>query len=116
LPDGAVAPASGFLEIRAGTTPSWFTFLSATPPQEWFRLPAGQLVDTHVAVRPGDRVRVAAGGEAIYWLNSRGEDAVIYGNHYREEAVGKSGTVRLKGGLLNSAATVTVLARGSGWK
>jgi len=117
LPDGAEAPGSGFLEVKAGGAhPSWFNFLSATPKGKWFHITAGQALDTGVPVRPGDDVNVTAGAEPIYWLSSHGGEFVIPANQAYHEIVSTTGTVRLKGGLLDSGATVTVLARGQNWK
>lgn len=68
-------------------------------------------------MRRGDRVRVAdTGREAIYWVTTQSGEVVVAAEHYREETVAKAGTVRLKGGILDSWATVTVLARGPEWK
>lgn len=113
VPQGVEVPGDGFVEVTA-TTLTWFKFLTITPPaSRWFDVRAGRTVDTKIPVRPGDQVRIAAGREAIY---AGAELRLVAGKHYIEEFATAAGTVRVKGGILDSMVQVTVLARGPGWK
>lgn len=113
---GWPVPGAGLLEVKAGKEASWFNFLTVIPSGQWVHVPPTRLTDSGIPVRRGDRIRVAAGREAMYWLSSDGGELLIGAKHYREETVSRAGTVRLKGGVVDSDATVTVVARGPEWK
>jgi len=116
VPGGAKAPGEGFIEVKAGKEVSWFKFLDrVTPPDHYYRLPAGKIVDTKIQLRPGDLFRITAGREAIYTIESRRE-RLVSAKQYQDQTAGSTGSLQLKAGLLDSEATVTVLARGTRWK
>jgi len=116
LSEGAKAVNSGVLEVKNGKDIGWFKYLGFWPKEHRLRLPAGRVVDSGVAVRPGDRVRVAAHDEALYFLSQDSGELLIPPQHYREEAISQQGTIKVKGGTVPGDATVTVVVRGPEWK
>lgn len=79
-------------------------------------VPAQRVVSSGVTVRPGDQVRVTAIDEPVYYVVPRAEDQLIPRGRYSDVTVNYTGAVQVKGGVVDSRATVLLVARGPNWK
>lgn len=109
---------SGFVEFRA----RYRTWLNESSPvavnreEKAFEVPAETVFDTEIEVRKGDQVRISSKAEALYAIDSSGQELLIRSGYFRVLEYKSRGTVRLKGGVKKSNAVVLLEARGSDWK
>lgn len=109
-------PGAGHLEVRADAVPTWFAYYSVRREYWQYTVNAERLVDTGIRVRRGDSFSVQViQQEPLYLMRSSGPYLLHPGKSWLESA-DYDGTIRLKGGLTRSEASVHIETRGMGWK